>query len=201
MDEQTAELRDVFLEATGTETVTEGQIESRGSLTDRDADVVAKRLAELIATMRDRDGFSTDLDDETYARIARGHLEAAATDEEIAADLSLDADTVRTARLDLHLVDDADRDAPFAYERLTRLVDEGRSAAACAAELDVDVTTVERYVPVVRADLASTRVSDRFRDEFHELLTDAAIEGSYATSAREDGLRDATEDIETDVSL
>jgi hypothetical protein len=44
-------------------------------------------------------------------------------------------------------------------------------------------------------------VNDRFRDEFRTLLTDADIEDAHAATARDDGLREATEDIETDVSL
>ena len=201
MDEKTAELREVFIKATGAESVTEGQTESRGSLTDRDEAAVADRLTDLVATMRERYGFETDLEDEAYVRIASRHLAREESDEAIADALGVDAETVRTARLDLHLVDETDRDAPFAYDRLKRLVDEGRSPVACGTELAVDADTVERYLPVARADLASTRATDRFHDEFSELLTDAAIEGSYAASAREDGLRDATEDIETDVSL
>ena len=42
---------------------------------------------------------------------------------------------------------------------------------------------------------------NRFRDEFAELLTDEAISDRMAQDAREDGLREATEDMETDVSL
>ncbi|MDZ5812272.1 hypothetical protein U4E84_13055 [Halorubrum sp. AD140] len=211
MDEKTAELRDIFVETTGSDTVTERQAESPGSLTDRDEAVVEERVRELVAAMRERYEFSTDLDDATYARIARGRFELD-DDEAIAAALAstaadpstVDPDTVRDARLDLHLVREADREvdgAPFDYADLKSLTAEGRSIVECADALDADPDAVAKYARVARVDLTSTRANDRFRDELRDLLTDADIEGSHADSAREDGLKDATEDLETDVSL
>lgn len=208
MDEKTAELRDLFVDATGSETVTERQAESPGSLVDRDEDAVAERVGELVATMRDRYAFdalaevAADPDDPTaaYERVARGFF-ADEDDATIAADLGVDAETVRDARLDLHLVADTDRETPFEYAALKRLLAADRSVAACATALDADVDAVRAAVPIARADLASTRANDRFRDGFRDLLTDADIEGDHAATARDDGLREATEDIETDVSL
>ncbi|MFO8115971.1 MAG: hypothetical protein R6U01_11575 [Halorubrum sp.] len=225
MDEKTAELRDIFVETTGSDTVTERQAESPGSLTGRDEAAVGERVRELVAAMRERYGFSTDLDDATYARIARGRFELdddaaiaaalAAADEAVRVGdesaggdapgpVDLDPDTVRDARFDLHLVREADReveDAPFEYADLKSLTAEGRSIVECAEELDADPDAVAKYARVARVDLTSTRANDRFRDEFRDLLTDADIEGSHAETAREDGLKEATEDIETDVSL
>ena len=238
MDEKTADLRDIFVETTGSDTVTERQGESRGTLTDRDAAAADERVRELVATMRDRYGFSTDLDDATYARIARASFEES-DDEAIAdrlggdetrdaeetgdadteetrdadteetgdaddGDGRVDPETVRDARLDLHLVRERDREVDadaFAYEDVKRLTAAGRSIVECADALDADPDAVARYARVARVDVTSTRANDRFRDELRDLLTDAEIEGSHAADAREDGLEEATEDIETDVSL
>ncbi|WP_123623194.1 hypothetical protein [Halorubrum sp. CSM-61] len=209
MDEKTSELRDIFVETTGSETVTERQAESRGTLTDRDEAAVEERVRELVAAMRERYDFSTDLDDATYARIARGRFEE--DDEAIATAIAeerggerVDPATVRDARFDLHLVREADRevdDAAFEYDDLKQLTAEGRSVADCADALDADPDLVAKHARVARVDLTSTRANDRFRDEFRDLLTDAEIEGSHAEAAREDGLEEATEDMETDVSL
>ena len=205
MDEKTEELRDLFVDATGSETVTERQAESPGSLVDRDDDAVADRVAALVAAIRERYGFDSDLDDADYERVAVGFFDgeddAAIADTLGGSGSAVDARTVRDARFDLHLVADADRDAPFEYAALKRLLAADRSVEAAAAELDADAETVREFVPVARADLASTRVNDRFRDEFRTLLTDADIEDAHAATARDDGLREATEDIETDVSL
>jgi len=218
MDEKTAELRDIFVETTGSDTVTERQAESPGTLTDRDEAAVRERVRELVAAMRERYDFSTALDDATYARIARARFELD-DDAAIAAALAagddaggegdddgvaVDADAVRDARFDLHLVREADRDvddAPFEYADVKSLTAEGRSIVDCAAALDADPDAVAKYARVARVDLTATRANDRFRDEFRDLLTDAEIEGNHAESAREDGLKEATEDIETNVSL
>jgi hypothetical protein len=200
MDDKTAELRDIFIDATGSDTVTERQESARGSLTD-ESDVEAS-LHEVVAAMRDRYDFATDLDDDGLVAVARGFY-AGRDDAAVAADLGVDEPEVRTARLDLHLVADADREAPFEFGALRALVREGTDAddAAVAADLGVDEAAVARYRPVAAADVASTRANDRFRDAFTELLTDADLEVRHAADAREDGLRDATEDIETDVSF
>jgi len=218
MDEKTSDLRDIFVETTGSETVTERQAESRGTLTDRDEAAVDERVRELVAAMRERYDFSTDLDDATYARIARGRFEED-DDEAIASALVeereeggngeetppvVDPAAVRDARLDLHLVREVDRDvddASFEYDDLKQLTAEGRSIPECADALDADPDVVAKHARVARVDLTSTRANDRFRDEFRDLLTDAEIEGSHAETARDDGLEEATEDMETDVSL
>ncbi|WP_297886811.1 hypothetical protein [uncultured Halorubrum sp.] len=226
MDEKTADLRDLFVDATGSESVTERQDADRGTLVDRDDEAVDDAVRDLVAAMRDRYGFSTPLDDAAYALVARGRFDGAddaavATairdalaereegDDEIDPD-GVDAETVRKARFDLHLVRESDRevdahgsdgDAPFAYADLKRLTAAGNSIVECAEKLDAAPDTVARYAAVARTDIASTRANDRFRDAFRDLLTDADIEGSLASDAREDGLREATEDIETDVSL
>ncbi|WP_280537445.1 hypothetical protein [Halopenitus sp. POP-27] len=214
MDEKTAELRDLFVDTTGSETVTEGQAADRGSLLDRDDATVGERLAELIATMRDRYGFSTPLPDAAYARVVRGYFDdesdaaiaAAIGDDEsieIGENATVDADAtdVFRARTDLHLVTDADREAPVAYDEVRRLVLTDATDEELAAELSSDPETARRYRRVAEADIVSMRANHRFRDEFRDLLTDADIEGSLAADAREDGLREAAEDIETDVSF
>ncbi|MDV7349717.1 hypothetical protein R3751_08015 [Halorubrum distributum] len=223
MDEKTAELRDLFVDATGSETVTERQEAERGTLVNRDD--ASEGVRDLVAAMRERYGFSTPLADAAYALVARGRFDDA-DDAAIAAAIrdalpdtdgdsdvdpaDVDAETVRKARFDLHLVRESDRevdagggdsDPAFEYADLKRLTAAGNSIVECAEELDAQPDTVARYAAVARTDIASTRANDRFRDAFRDLLTDADIEGSLASDAREDGLREATEDIETDVSL
>ncbi len=205
MDEKTEELRDLFVDATGSETVTEQQEESPGSLTDRDDDAVTERIADLIAAMRDRYEFEAGLNDTAYRRVVTGFFDDE-DDTTIATAVAdgtgeVDPAVVRAARFDLHLVDDDDRDAPVEYGVLKRAAAADRSLEAVADDLDTDPEAIEPYVAAASADLASTRANDRFRDEFRALLTDVDIEESHATAAREDGLREATEDIETDVSL
>ncbi|MFC6726545.1 conditioned medium-induced protein 4, partial [Halobium palmae] len=107
MDEKTEELRDIFVETTGSDTVTEGQEEARGSLTDeRSAD---ERVAELVETMREEYAFVSGLDDDGYEAVVRRYHDGE-DDAAIADALGVDPKTVFEARTDLHLVDDGDRD-------------------------------------------------------------------------------------------
>lgn len=198
MNDKTERLRDIFVEATGSDTVTESQQEGPGTLADeRDVD---ERVEAVVERMRERYAFRTDLDTPALRRVAEGY-HADESDAELADALDVDEATVVTARLDLHLVRESDRDAPFDLGELRSCLVERAGVAACAEAFDADHAEVQRYRDVVEADLASTRANGRFRDEFAELLTDADLSTRHARDAREDGLRDATEDLETDVSF
>lgn len=197
MDERSEELRDIFVETTGADEVTERQRDDRGSLLGDDADAAAVRA--VVERMRDRHGFGTDLGDDALVRVAAGFFDGA-TDAALAADLGVDRETVFRARMDLHLVREADRDAPFDLDALRDGVAEEADDAALAADLDADPATVARYRRVVESEAAARRVNHRFRDALADLLTDAPTD-RLADDAREDGLREATEDIETDVSF
>ncbi|ERH06598.1 MAG: hypothetical protein J07HN4v3_02221 [Halonotius sp. J07HN4] len=199
MDEKTEELRDIFMETTDSSTVTETQSESPGSLTDSQEDV-SERVTTLIERMRERYAFDTALDIDALSRVVRGFHDDE-TDETIADALDCDTETVRSARFDLHLVREADREASFEFDRLRQLLAEDVSVEERAERLDVTQDTVRRYSEVATADRRSTRANNRFRDEFAELLTDADLTNRLAADAHEDGLQEATEDMETDVSL
>ena len=199
MDEKTAELRDIFIDTTGSTSVTENQEEDRGSIASERGDA-DERVLEIVGSMRERYEFESEFDDEELLRLVRGYYEGE-SDDDIAAALDADGDAVFRARMDLHLVRESDRDAPIDLERLRTLLARGSDVRACAGELDCDVDTVEHYRAIVEAETEATRANDRFRDEFAELLTDSDLTGQFARDAREDGLKEATEDIETDVSL
>lgn len=199
MDDKTAELRDIFIDTTGSDTVTESQEEDRGSLTDDDSDS-EDRVAEIVATMRGKYDFDTDLDDERLEEVVR-RFYADESDAVIASALDRDEEAVFEARMDLHLIRESDREAPFDLADLRTLLVEDASVEERADALEADEATVRHYSEVVEAELEATRANDRFRDEFAELLTDAELSDRYAQDAREDGLSEATEDIETDVSF
>lgn len=201
MDEKTEELRDIFVKTTGEEAVTEDQEDGPGDLVDDGAEADAsKRLPELVAKMRGRYEFQSGLDDATLVRVVKAYYDGD-DDETIGDAIDADRETVFAARMDLHLVRDGDREAPFEYDDLRKLVVENVPIAEQAERLETEEAMVEHYSQVVYADLRSTRASDRFTDEFAELLTDQDLQQDHAGDAREDGLKEATEDIETDVSL
>ena len=199
MDEKTERLRDIFLSVADDVELTERQSASRGSLAGRDVDDDA--IAAVVARLRDRYDFSTDLDDAALCTVARGFY-AGESDAAIGRDLGdVSAGTVRRARLDLHLVAERDVDAPFDLRDLRRLRDDGATTAEQATALDVSESTVRRYARAVVAQSRRRLVGDRFREEFDRLLGDGELSTHLTAGIRETGLRDATEDLETNTSF
>jgi hypothetical protein len=200
MDEKTEELRDIFMDVADDETVTETQEEGRGSLASRaDAE---ERLLEVIADMRESLGFGTTLSDEELVTVVR-RFYAGDSDADIAralGDPSL-SKTVSRARIDLHLLRDADTDAPFDMDALRAGLDDDRDAAALAAGLGVSESTVRRYRRVVEAQNEIRRVNDRFRSEFENVLRDRELSERLTDNVQEDGLDEATEGQETNLSF
>jgi len=202
MDEKTEELRDIFEEVTGEETVTETQEETPGTLAGEDDGEVAERLAGVVARMREEYEFDTDLSDAEYAHLVRTYYEGE-EDAEIAEALDVDRREVVRARLDIHLVRDRDRDAPFELKRLRRLLNDDDSTGEIAEELDVSASTVRRYRRIVETENAIRSVSARYQADFEDVLTDAGISSDMTSDVKEDGLEDATEgaEAESDMSL
>ena len=231
MDDRTAELRDIFLDATGgEEMVTERQAERRGSLVDGDDDAdVDARLRDLVATMRERYDFDTDLPDAALAELVEGFYDGAGDaalaeraadaldeadgkdggppDANTAGDDMADTDTpalsrrdVFRARMDLHLVREADTDAPFALGDLRDRLADDEPIAEIAEEFDAAESTVRRYRRVLDTQAERRRVGDRFREAFDEILADADL-AALTEDVTRDGLDDATEGMENDLSF
>jgi len=192
MDEKTEELRDIFVDVAGGDTVTESQEETHGSLAS-EADVEA-RLRETVAEMHEDLDFETSLSvDELTTLVERFYDEA--SDSEIADDLGVDEATVADARLDLHLLRESDTDAPLDRVR------DADDAAALADDLGVDEETVQRYQRVVDAREERRRLNDRYRAEFENALQDRELSERLTSSVHEDGLEGATEGQETDIDI
>jgi hypothetical protein len=195
MDDQTERLRDIFMDVADEGAVTEGQTESHGTLAV-DPAAVDDRLADVVARMRERFDFATDLATETYVAVVRGFYDGRA-DEAIASDLDVARDAVRRARADLHLVEAAD--AGVDVDALGDRVANGDDPEAAARALGAADPAFA--AAVYRALDRSRRVSQRFRSEFEEVLTDADISVRLTAEAQVDGLDDATEDAEVDVDF
>jgi len=204
MNDRTDELRDLFTEVTGEETVTESQSESRGSLADIDEAAVEGRLRDVVGRLREHHDFDTALDDDALVRVVRAVYDGA-DDETIAVDLDVSPETVFRARMDLHLLTDADADLPVPLDEVRAVVgdadDGGVDPDALAAELDADPETVARALRVARTQARIRTVSERFRSEFEDALPEAALAVSLTESVTEDGLAEAAEDIETDTQF
>lgn len=200
MNEKTEQLRDLFVDLTDESTITEEQEEVRGSLgAEGDTD---ERLQSIIAKMRERYSFTTTLSDEELVTVVRGYY-ADDSDAEIARALDDAAlsKTVARARVDLHLLHESDLDAPFDLADLRHLLSRDVTLADCAAELGVSESTVRRYKRIVEARDEARRVNHRYRDEFENILHDRELSDQLTRDMREDGLDDATDGMETNVSF
>lgn len=200
MDEKTAELRDIFLDVSEDETVTESQQDTRGSLaSDEEIDA---RIADTVAEMREAFAFDTDLGDDALVTVVRAFYRGA-DDTEIAAALDADvaADDVREARLDLHLLRPEDTDPDFDLAALRDRLEADATTGDIAGELGVDEETVETYRGVIDVRSVIQRTNARYPIEFEDALQDAQIADRLTHDAREDGLEEATEGQDIDVGF
>lgn len=195
MDGKTERLRDIFLDVTGSEAVTERQEEGHGSLPS-DADV-DERIAAVVGRMRERFDFGTSLSDDALVRVVRGYY-ADESDAEIARSLD-DAGrrAVARARVDLHLVRDRDRDAPFELDALRPVLDGDRPLDEFADAHDVSASTARRYRRVLAAMDERAAVDDRFREEFETVIEDRDLTERLTSGVERDGFDGATDGQET----
>jgi len=198
MDEKTEELRDIFRDVTDEDTVTESQADTHGSLAS-EADV-EERLRDTVATMRERLDFQTSLDDDALTAVVR-RFYAGDSDAEVADAVDSDAETVRDARHDLHLV--RDDDAPVDLDTVRDAADDPTDPdlGTVLDGVDADPAAVERSLDVLHTRNEIQRVNDRYRAEFENALRDRELSERLTATVHEDGLDDATEGQETDVDL
>jgi hypothetical protein len=198
MDDKTEELRDIFLSVSEEETVTESQDDDRGSLAEESGSV-ERRLAGTIDRIREKFGFETDLSDEQRRLVLEGFYDGA-SDAELAESLGTDTETVFRARMDLHLVRDAEPELDDAAVRTVRDRPDA-SAAELAETVGSTADEIRRCRAVLEVQDRSRRVSQRFRTTFEEILTDVELTGGLTADPHEDGLDEATEGAETEVDL
>lgn len=206
MDEKTEQLRDIFIDVAGDKTVTESQTAERGSLLSGDGEV-DERLTETIERMAREYGFDTPLNLDQRCRLVRGFY-AGESDEAITETLGCTSDVVFRARMELHLVRDTDRDEQLEEQIRDRLL---TAATEGGPELGTDAETelaeeygrecLERALAVLGALERSRRSSHRYRAAFEGALTDDDLTDNLTTDTQEDGLEDATDGLESNVSF
>jgi hypothetical protein len=200
MDEKTEELREVFLDVVDEETVTERQEDPRGSIAVDD-DEVERSLRSTIATMEDRYDVAPGFSREELTELVRLFYDGK-PDDEIAQELGgFDTDAVTRARFDLHLVTAEDRESPIEIDDLRERLDAGRSLGEIAGRADTTEAALARRKRVAEVDEERRLVGDRFRLEFERLLGERNLAERFTERITDDGLDDATEGIDTNVSL
>lgn len=200
MDEKTQELRDIFLDVSEDETVTESQEDTHGSLaSDEEID---DRIADAITQLREEFDLATDLDENALVSIVRAFYRGD-SDDEIADEVDADvtAEDVLEARLDLHLLRPEDTETDFDLATLREHLENDTPTDQICEDLDIDAETVEHYRDVLEVRAILQRSNARYPIEFEDALQDTQIAERLAHDAREDGLDEATEGQEVDVSF
>lgn len=199
MDEKTEELRDLFVDVAGTDTVTDDQAVDRGTLSERDEATVQAQLRAIVERMREAFGFETDLDVDRRVQLVRAFYRGE-DDATIAAELSTDVETARRARLDVHLFRESDTDGPRDWPHIRSRLEEADDETV-AETLALDPDRVRWLRRVRRAREQARRVSHRYRSAFRDVIPDADLADRLTDGMTEDGLTEAAADIETDVSF
>lgn len=197
MDEKTEELRDIFVNVTDESTVTERQEDLRGSLAREGAPT--ERTERVVRAMAERYAFETDLAVETLVELVEAFY-GGAGDGNLAETIEESHHAVFRARMDLHLVREADTEAPFELNALRERLEHEDSVGEIAADLEVAESTVRRYRQVVETQTERRTVGDRFREAFNEIYLDTDL-AAHTDDVTRDGLEEATDGLESDVSF
>ena len=197
MDEKTEELRDIFVNVTDESTVTERQEDLRGSLAREGAPT--ERTERVVRAMAERYAFETDLAVETLVELVEAFY-GGAGDGNLAETIEESRHAVFRARMDLHLVREADTEAPFELNALRERLEREDSVGEIAADLEVAESTVRRYRQVVETQTERRTVGDRFREAFNEIYLDTDL-AAHTDDVTRDGLEEATDGLESDVSF
>lgn len=198
MDEKTEELRDIFLEVADEETVTESQSDERGTL--RGGGDIEEQLRDVISEMDDRFEIETSLDESDLVELVRGFYDGD-SDTALADRLDVSRRTVVRARVQLHLIRDRDRAAPFDVDEAIRLREGGATMKELATRYEASESTIRRYLRVKEMDQRSRQVNQRYRTMFDSIIGDSDIATRLTEDVHEDGLEDATEGMESNVSF
>jgi len=200
MDEKTDELRELFEEVAGTDTVTERQDEGRGTLSEIDDEAVDRRLREVVDGLRQEFPFETDLADDQRVRLIRSFYRGKG-DADLAAALDVNEETTVAARLELHLFRESDTDTPVPWDEFRRHLRESEDDEEVADEFEIEPETVAQYRAVADARDEARSVSHRFPSAYRDVIPDADLAEPLIQDVTEDGLEEAAADIETDVSF
>lgn len=146
MDKETQQLRDLFVDVTNEDTVTESQ-DPTGTAPRVTPDTApSDDLATVIMDIQDETGFTTQLTTDELVTLVTEYF-AGASDYEIAEILGdTNRDKVVTrARINLHLFRDRDFDAPFDLAEFETQIENGLSIPDCAEQLGISRSTAWQY--------------------------------------------------------
>jgi hypothetical protein len=195
-DNRKKQLLDLFATITSKTKIVEPMKKIHGSLRDRDA--IEREIALIMREILDRGYFKTKLTPRQLARLVMAFHEGK-NDTEIARSLGDEklSKTVARARVRMKLFRDLDFKMPFDRERLSELIESGKTMKDVSEELGISPSTLREYRHVL--DEVNDPTLDPYLQRIHDVMEDRDLSEQMTKGLAEDGLTEAIDITEAEL--
>jgi DNA-binding NarL/FixJ family response regulator len=195
-DNRKKQLLDLFATITSKTKIVEPMKKIHGSLRDRDA--IEREIALIMREILDKGYFKTKLTPRQLARLVMAFHDGK-NDTEIARSLGDEklSKTVARARVRMKLFRDLDFKMPFDRERLTELVESGKTMKDVSEELGISPSTLREYRHVL--DEVNDPTLDPYLQRIHDVMEDRDLSEQMTKGLAQDGLTEAIDITEAEL--
>ncbi|HVP24985.1 MAG TPA: response regulator receiver protein [Methanomicrobiales archaeon] len=195
-DNRKKQLLELFSNITSKTKIVEPMKKIHGSLRDRDA--IEREIALIMREILDKGYFKTKLAPRQLARLVMAFYEGK-NDTEIARSLGDEklSKTVARARVRMKLFRDLDFKMPFDREKLTKLVESGKTMKDVSEELGISPSTLREYRHVL--DEVNDPTLDPYIQRIHDVMEDRDLSEQMTKGLAQDGLTEAIDITEAEL--
>jgi transposase-like protein len=195
-DKRKKELLDLFTTITSKTKIVEPMKKIHGSLRDRDA--IEREIALIMREILDKGYFKTKLTPRQLARLVMA-FDDGKNDTEIARALGDEklSKTVARARVRMKLFRDLDFKMPFDQEKLTELIDSGKTMKDVSEELGISPSTLREYRHVLEE--VNDPTLDPYLRRIHDVMEDRDLSEQMTKGLAENGLTEAIDITEAEL--
>ncbi|HTY51906.1 MAG TPA: response regulator receiver protein [Methanomicrobiales archaeon] len=195
-DKRKKQLLELFANITSKTKIVEPMKKIHGSLRDRDA--IEREISLIMREILDKGYFKTKLAPRQLARLVMAFYEGK-NDTEIARSLGDEklSKTVARARVRMKLFRDLDFKMPFDREKLTDLVDSGKTMKDVSEELGISPSTLREYRHVL--DEVNDPTLDPYIRRIHDVMEDRDLSEQMTKGLAQDGLTEAIDITEAEL--
>jgi predicted transcriptional regulator len=195
-DKRKKHLLQLFADITSKTKIVEPMKKIHGSLRDRDA--IEREIALIMREILDKGYFKTKLAPRQLARLVMAFHDGK-NDTEIARSLGDEklSKTVARARVRMKLFRDLDFKMPFDRERLSDLVDSGKTMKDVSEELGISPSTLREYRHVLEE--ANDATLDPYLQRIHDVMEDRDLSEQMTKGLAQDGLTEAIDITEAEL--
>jgi DNA-binding NarL/FixJ family response regulator len=195
-DKRKKELLDLFTTITSKTKIVEPMKKIHGSLRDRDA--IEREIALIMREILDKGIFKTKLTPRQLARLVMA-FDDGKNDTEIARALGDEklSKTVARARVRMKLFRDLDFKMPFDQEKLTELIDSGKTMKDVSEELGISPSTLREYRHVLEE--VNDPTLDPYLRRIHDVMEDRDLSEQMTKGLAENGLTEAIDITEAEL--